>query len=185
MYSIKEFILEIIKTKEMRNLLRCLLFGNIVWGIIFALFQFVIFLGIYSDGRFNVVMLEKDYLEQSGNKLDYYAGYCFFSVNDEPDKANIIYSDNERPKFDIADNSFSRFLYLLVYVFLWILGFISILKLNEYSPEKIEVETKKTWSLISKVLCDFYRYTTALITTAISCYGIYYTVIYCCKFWLK
>lgn len=164
----------------MKKIISWLLICNFAWGAFFVVLQGAILLGVNTDGRFNAVMIKTDYIEKGGNPFDYYAGYLFFSANDNPERAPITYDDTYKPKFDITGITFWRFFCFVAYICLWFFGFASLIKINECDPEKPKIK-----NMYKRYTYKFYRYTTALITTAISMYGIYYTIVYCGNFWLE
>lgn len=148
----------------MKKLTKILLAFNISWGIIFSIFQWYIDDTINHNEHFDFPFTKEEYIGKGGTAVDYYLGYCFFTVHDGATRHGEI-----RPYLDISYTSISRVIYFLCYICLWTIG--------------IKVLIKKDKSIGALKLG--YQWLYIFITTAISLYGVYYSYVYTTRFWLE
>lgn len=144
---------------------------NAAIGVVWFLLNVVVFKQIDTDLMSNDPLTEKEYLQKGGNAIDYNIGYAFLTSTTDQVRYGIPEDDlahqNLFPRH-LRNGSLERAAFILGPTLIWLIGCMAA---RDSANRRIENVTYEACGLIA-------------ITTAMSLYGAYYTVVYVTTFWL-
>lgn len=142
-----------------------LVLANICFGIVFVLFQVFLMFGHIDP------MEIKDYIEQGGNTFDYYLGYNLFCC---PDLSGVSYF------WEHILRTITATIPILLITSIWLngVGIDIVLVILNCFVDETSTDNKETTHLeINK--------RALIITTLLSIYYLYYSIVYVTNFWLQ